>query len=165
MRSSPEDRARRQPNDELARARDYVHRLLKLRPRSIHETKTRLKQRGFSSSTIEQVIENAIERGWLNDEVFAKLWVQDRLTTRPKGRLVLKSELQAKGIPRELIEKALSEAGMDEEAILQRLIEQKLNLYEGEDSRTRQRKLYAFLRRRGFSPEAIRRALREMVQL
>jgi regulatory protein len=165
MRSWPEDRARRQPNDELARARDYVHRLLKFRPRSIHETKTRLRQRGFASSTIQQVVEYAIEHGWLDDAAFAKLWVRDRLTTKPKGRLVLKSELQAKGIARELIEQALSEADIDEEEIIQRLIEQKLNLYEGEDSRTRERKLYAFLRRRGFSPEAIRRALREMVQL
>ena len=150
-------------NDELLRARDYVRRLLNFRPRSIQETRTRLKQKRYSALIIEQAIQEAEEHGWLDDEAFAKLWVQDRLATKPKGRAVLKSELRAKGIANELIEQVLSQVDIPEEQMIQQLIEEQKARYQGDDRITRERKLYAFLRRRGFSPEAIRRALRRMM--
>lgn len=150
-------------NDELLRARDYVQRLLRFRPRSIYETRTRLEQKRYSTLVIEQVIHEAEARGWLDDEAFAKLWVQDRLATKPKGRAVLKSELRAKGIAYELIEQVLSQVEIDEGEMIRQLIEEQEARYQGEDRITRERKLYAFLKRRGFSLEAIRRALRQIM--
>lgn len=153
---------RRDPrSDELTQARDHLQRLLSFRPRSIQEARSRLQQKRYSTPIIQQVIREAEERGWLDDTAFAKLWVQDRLVAKPKGKALLKSELRAKGIASELIEQTLNEAEINEEEIIQQLVEQQKTLYQGEDRTTRERKLHAFLRRRGFSPEAIRRALRE----
>ncbi|OGF52727.1 MAG: hypothetical protein A2Z21_08075 [Candidatus Fraserbacteria bacterium RBG_16_55_9] len=163
MKKLQRDKGRNLLNDELAQAREHILRLLSFRPRSIHETRSRLKRAGYPSSAIQQVIQEAEERGWLDDASFAKLWVQDRLATKPKGRAQLKSELRAKGVTDELIEQALNEVEIDERQIIQQLIEQQKTRYRGDDRIARERKLYAYLRRRGFSPEAIRRALRQTI--
>ncbi len=163
MRERSESKRRGPRSTELFQARDDLQRLLRFRPRSIQEAQSRLQQKRYSPAVIQQVIREAEERGWLDDAAFAKLWVQDRLVTKPKGKALLKSELRAKGVANELIEQALGEVEMDEEEIIQQLVEQQRTRYQGEDRTTHERKLYAFLRRRGFSPEAIRRALRRFL--
>lgn len=161
MRERSESKQKDPRSDELAQARDDLERLLSFRPRSSQEAQRRLQQKRYSPAVIQQVIREAEERGWLDDAAFAKLWVQDRLVTKPKGKALLRSELRAKGIADELIELALNAVEIDEEEIIQQLVEQQKRRHHGEDRTTRERKLYAFLRRRGFSPEMIRRALRE----
>ncbi len=160
MRRPRSARAREPLNDELAQARDQLLRLLRFRPRSVPEARERLKKAGYSASVVAHIIQEAKERGWLDDEVFAKLWVQDRLMTKPKGPALLREELKAKGIAKEHIDRALRGAHIDEEQLIQKLIEQQAARYRSDDRATRARKLYAFLRRRGFGAEAIRRALR-----
>lgn len=159
MRRPPDARAREARKDELARARDHLQRLLSFRPRSIKEARERLKRAGYPDAVIEQVITEGKEHGWLDDAAFAKLWVQERLLTKPKGRKLLIEELRAKGISEEHIEQALREAELDEEKLIQQLIEQHGARYQGVKS---ERKFYAFLRRRGFSSEAIKRVLRRL---
>jgi len=109
---------------------------------------------------IEEVLQEAIDRGWLDDEAFAKLWVRDRLLTKPRSRALLKKELLLKGVSREIIERVLAETELNEEKLIRDLIERRGDRYQGLDPETRKRRLYAFLRRRGFSAQAIRRALR-----
>jgi regulatory protein len=150
---------RKPRNEELALAREQLERLLKFRPRSVREAQLRLERAGYSPAVIEQVIREAEEQGWLDDEAFAKLWIRDRLSIKPKGRELLHRELKAKGIPDELIERAFAEIKLDEEALIRALIERQKERYLGLDQKARERRLYAFLRRRGFSPEMIRRVL------
>lgn len=152
----------RKPPEEPERARNHLQRLLRFRPRSVKEVRSRLKRAGFSPEVIQSVTEEAIERGWLDDEAFARLWVRDRLLTKSKGRALLRRELLSKGVSEEIIERVLAEAEaeLDEEKLIRGLIEGRGDRYQGLDPETRERRLYAFLRRRGFSPQAIRRALR-----
>jgi len=147
-------------DEEIASARTRLERLLKLRPRTVREARLRLKRAGHSPAAIEQVIKEAQEQGLLDDEAFAKLWIQDRLLTKPKGLRLLRRELKERGVPDELIERALAEVEFDEEALIHDLLGRVRERYLGLDEGTRERRLYAFLRRRGFSAEAIRRALR-----
>jgi len=135
-------------------------RLLKFRPRTVREVRDRLRRAGFSDGIIECVIEEAVERGWLDDAAFAVLWVRDRQLTKPKGRALLRRELRAKGVPDEHIDRALAEVDMEEEALIAQVIEQYAPRYQRLDPKTRERRLYALLLRRGFSPDAIRRALK-----
>jgi len=150
----------RKPPDPLGQVRDHLKRLIRLRPRSVKEARLRLRRAGFPSDVIESVIEEAADRGWLDDEAFAKLWVRDRLLTKPRSRALLKKELLSKGVSREIIERLLAEAELNEEKLIRDLIERRGDRYQGLDPETRKRRLYAFLRRRGFSAQAIRRALR-----
>ncbi len=148
--------------EAFARARRDLERLLRYRPRSRREAEQRLTQKGYRPETIEQVLAEAEQRGWLNDEAFAKLWIADRLLSKPKGARALRSELLAKGISAEIIAEVLAEASLDEGALARELAEQHWARYPGDDPLSRERKLAAFLARRGFAPSLIRATLREL---
>lgn len=153
------------PADEaLSRARHDLERLLRYRPRSLREAEQRLLRKGFSSEIVRQVLAQAQERGWLDDEAFAKLWISDRLLTKPKGARALRSELRAKGVPDQMIERALERAELDETALARQLLQARLARYAADDPQSRERKLTAFLARRGFAYQVIRTVLRELAQ-
>lgn len=148
--------------EALARARRDLERLLRYRPRSRREAEQRLTQKGYRPETLAQVLTEAQERGWLNDEAFAKLWITDRLLTRPKSARALRLELLAKGISAEIIAGALADAGLDEGALVRELAEQRWAQYAGLEPLAREHKLAAFLMRRGFAPTLIRATLRRL---
>lgn len=151
---------------EQARARERLLRLLKHRPRSVAEARKRLQSAGFPPEVVEAVVEEAQAHGWLDDEAFARLWIRDRLQRKPKSRALLARELRAQGLPEGAIERALAEetADWDEVEALRGLMEDALARYRGRglDPRTLERRIFAFLRRRGFSAEAIRRELKRL---
>ncbi|MBI1743769.1 regulatory protein RecX [Candidatus Acetothermia bacterium] len=147
----------------VARARAQLLRLIKTRPRSKYEARTRLRQKGFSNTVIEQVIEMAEANGLLDDEAFAKLWIEERALLKPKGQQALEQELREKGIDREIISKLLKESSLDEYAAARQLIEERLSRYRFENPQDRERKLSAFLRRRGFSFQLINKILKELL--
>ncbi len=149
-----------QENEE-ERARVYLLKLFKHRPRSRYEVLSRLRQKGFSRPVIEITIQQAESSGLINDARFAKLWIEDRLARRPKSRRALQRELHAKGIDPEHIEKTLARVELDEEALAKRLIAERLARLRSVDRETRQRRLVGFLRRRGFSDWLIQRVLKE----
>ncbi len=145
---------------EEERARAYLVKLFKHRPRSRHEAFTRLHQKGFSREIIESVLEQAARAGILDDAKFAQLWVEDRLARRPRSRRALERELRAKGVAPEHIERALARAGLDEEAVARELVAERLSRLRSLDEPTRLRRLVGFLRRRGFSHQTIQRVLK-----
>jgi len=147
---------------ELARAQRYLQLLLRYRPRSRHETAIRLRERGFSTRIIEKTLAWAEAAGLLDDRVFAKLWVADRLSFKPQGRWLLERELRAKGIAEEIIKRTLNEAQIDELALARRLIKERWERYRDRLPGERRQLLLALLRRRGFSPAVAYRALREL---
>jgi regulatory protein len=146
---------------EEERARAYLLRLLKHRPRSRYEALTRLQQRGFAHETIESVLEQAARAGILDDATFAQLWVEDRLSRRPRSRRALERELRAKGVAPEHIQRAIARAELDEQALVRKLIAERFPRLRALDAATRVRRLVGFLRRRGFSERVIRHALKE----
>ena len=146
-------------NDPLAEARERLITFLSTRPRSVEEARERLQRAGYSSTVIEDVLQDAKERRWLDDAAFAKLWVEDRLMTNPRGPKLLRDELRYKGVDDAHIQQALDEAEIDERQLAQDLIERQKPRYWRDDVQSRKRKLFAFLQRRGFSYRVIRNAL------
>jgi len=148
--------------ETLARARRDLERLLHYRPRSRHEAEQRLKQKGHRAEMIARLLDEAERRGWLNDEAFAKLWIADRLLGKPKSARALRRELLTKGLSKETIERALAKADLNEEELAWQLIQQRWPRYVGDEPSERERKLAAFLARRGFAPSLIRSTLHRL---
>ena len=112
-----------------------------------------------------QAIEQAINRldsyGYINDAEFARIWIENRLRHRPRGRFGLSCELKQKGINEAVIEAALS--GYDEHQAAWAAIRPKLGRWENLTEMERRRKIYSFLKQRGFSGETIRDICEEIV--
>lgn len=150
-------------DDELDKAKRYLLRLLRYRPRSRFEASSRLRRRGYADEVIQGVLVWAEDTGLIDDQAFARLWIADRLERRPCGVLMLRRELREKGVSPDVIEGALNQAGVDEEALARRLARGRLKLHHDRPPQEQERRTFTFLRRRGFPPELSRRVLRELM--
>src|SRR5215208_3659752 len=83
--------------DEQARAFEAAAGFLSYRPRSEREVRDRLKKREFPEPTIERVIERLKSLKLLDDDAFARYWVEQRQSHRPRGGRLLSLELRRKG--------------------------------------------------------------------
>jgi regulatory protein len=152
-----EDIARLKALDEIEVAREHALNYLSYRPRSSEEVRRNLREKGFAGQTIETVIERLAGVGLLDDEAFARFWVDNRERFGPRSRRALRYELRQKGVPDAAIEAAL--ADLDEEEAAYRAASARLRRYARADEQTFRKRLGAFLARRGFSYGIVRDAL------
>lgn len=149
--------------DEDEREIAYIRALnfLSFRPRSIAEVERNLRKHQLSEVNISATTERLKENNFVNDQDFARVWVENRNSFRPRGRRALSVELRQKGISDEIIQPVLDEIVDDEALAYQAGIKKanKLANLEWEDFR---RKLGAFLARRGFSYSVIGPLLRPL---
>lgn len=130
---------------------DAGYRYLSYRARSEAEIRSYLKRKGFHHSSIEKVLLKLIEQKLADDVAFARLWAENRQRFRPRSRAMLKRELTQKGIAATVIAEVTSE--LDEEGSAYRAARQKAKSLAGADYPDFRRKLFSFLRRRGFNYE------------
>jgi regulatory protein len=133
-------------------------RFLEARQRSTTEVRRRLLTHGYRAELVEGSIERLTELGMLDDESFARAWVESRDRARPRGERALRSELARKGVDRQVADDALAERktdrpDADEEAARQLLERHARALERVLDPRARRQRAYALLARNGFDPE------------
>jgi regulatory protein len=136
-------------------------RLLRYRPRSEAEIRNRLSRR-FNTETIEGVIFRLRARQMIDDAAFAAFWREERDSFSPRGRQLLKMELRHKGVDSEIINDAL--AGINDDENAYRAAQKRIHALGKEDYETFRRKMGAFLRRRGFSYEVVKRTTERLWQ-
>ena len=139
----------------LARAEAYetAHeqalRYLEPRPRSSAELKQQLRKKQVADEVIEQVIARLTEAGLLDDAAFAKYWVENRETFRPRAGRALRFEMKRKGLSDEAIKQAIGT--LDESESAYNAAAARATRWRGLERREFMDKLGAFLVRRGFS--------------
>ena len=135
---------------EEARERAYQQALLFLsyRTRSEAEIRQNLRKHEIPEDVIEQTLERLRQNRLADDEQFARAWVENRNTFRPRSRRALAMELRQKGLPDEVAQTAL--AGLDEEALAYEAGLKKARRLEVLEWNEYRRKLSEFLARRGF---------------
>ena len=175
-RSPAEARERKAAVDDPAVVFEAAARFLEARSRSVDEVRRRLMFAGHRSDLIENAIERMVELGVLDDEAFARAWVESRDRARPRGERAIRAELALKGVDRASVDLVLAErreaatdagGGDDEQhamypALADRSAAQRLlarhrrALERVADPRERRQRAYALLARNGFDPETCR---------
>ena len=138
-----------QADDAKERAYQQALLFLSYRARSTAEIRQNLRKHEIPPEVIEQTVERLKAERLADDDQFAKAWVENRSTFRPRSRRALAIELRQKGIPDEAVQSALSD--VDEETLAYDAAARRarrLESLEWNDFRT---KLSEFLARRGFS--------------
>jgi regulatory protein len=139
-------------DQSFSKAKQYSFKLLKIRARSSQELKERLRQKHFSLDIVQKLSAELNRLGLLNDTKFAQEWVAWRLNNAyGKHRII--AELKQKGIAEPLIAKTLATALIDysEETVAFSLAHKRAQRYSNLDTPTRQRRIFEFLARKGFS--------------
>jgi regulatory protein len=137
--------------------------MLNYRSRSEKEVRQRLTEKGFRSEVIEAVLERLVKAGLVSDEGFARAWVENRLTFRPRSRRMVRAELLQKGVEQETIEQALNDLPAEEEMAYQTASKYMRRL-EDLDLETFRRKLSGYLGRKGFGYETVAEVVRRIWQ-
>jgi regulatory protein len=164
--SFADKRERRAAVDDPAVVLEAAARFLEARARSIGEVRRRLTSAGYRADLVEGAITRMTELGMLDDEAFAKAWVESRDRARPRGERALADELRLRGVDRTVIAGALDErresaAASDDdeappsadEAAAERLLARNARtLARVADPRARRQRAYALLARNGFDP-------------
>jgi regulatory protein len=145
----------------LDTAREIALRRLSVRARSRKELAQDLKDRDVPAEAAAAVLDRFAELGLINDAAFAEEWVESRGHRSGAGRL--RQELRVKGVADEHVAEAT--AGRDEAdlTIAREIAARKAASMKGLDAVVRQRRLNAFLARRGFSSAVIRRVMGEVL--
>jgi len=146
---------RLQREDDGFRAYHNALHLLGYRPRSRLEIERHLRQKGYETEAIEAAMARLVANRYVDDEAFARSWLNHRERLRPRGARGLTHELRQKGVEREIIDDVLTE--LDEEASAWAAIEGKIHRWRGSDQMALQKKIMGFLSRRGFAYDTIRK--------
>ncbi len=120
------------------------------RPRSIEETRRRLAEKGFGEEVINSTLEKLQEKNWLDDLDFARQWIENRNTFRPRSKRLLAYELRLKGVADGKISQALEIYGGDEYELAYQAGVKKAKKHRHETQLDFQKKVGGFLGRRGF---------------
>ena len=120
------------------------------RPRSIDETRRRLSEKGFSDDVIHATLEKLQEKNWLDDLDFARQWIENRNTFRPRSHRLLAYELRLKGVADETIDRALEKFGGDQDELAYQAGLKKARKCRQENQFDFHKKVGGYLGRRGF---------------
>lgn len=143
-----------QGSDLEEKAKNVAIRFIEYRPRSVAETRQHLQKKEYPEEVIERVVDRLEAVELLNDAAFARYWVEQRETFKPRSKIALQQELRQKGIERGLIETAV--AAVDELAAATQAAEAKARRWHQLPEQEFTKKLGGFLQRRGFGYEIVR---------
>ena len=142
-------------SEPVRHARAAAQRLLAYRPRSEAEVRSRLSRR-FPPCAVDGALDSLKRAGLVDDDAFAQLWTDSRVSHRPRGAALIRRELLAKGVARDTAEAAVE--GVDDSENAYRAAQRLADRLSGEDHDTFTRRVWAFLQRRGFGRSAARNA-------
>jgi len=148
--------------DPEAVARQILLRRLTDQPRSRAELAEALAKRHVPDDVATRLLARFTEVGLIDDEAFARAWVQSRLTGKGLARRALAVELRRKGIDDDLARQVLDGVEPDDQdAAARAVVRRKLRSTRGLDPQVRTRRLASALARKGYSPGAALRVVRE----
>lgn len=148
---------------------DQALRLLEFRARSVAELRRKLLRKGGSSHEVDVVIERLREQKLLDDVSFAREFARSKVVGSGSSRHRVVQELRRKGVAPSIADDAVAglveREGIDPSEAVHRVAQKKWRSMSGLDEFTRRRRLYAFLARRGFSPDEIRSAMNQLDEI
>jgi regulatory protein len=153
------DSAKR-PDTTYSRSLDMLARA----PRSARDLRRRLLLKGEAEADVDATIERLTAAGLLDDAAYARAFVRSKVSSQGFSRRRLQLALAKKGVARDIAEAAIVEVlhddEVDESANIERVARKKLRALKGLDEDTQQRRLIAYLARRGYDVDEVRAVMR-----
>jgi regulatory protein len=144
-------------------AYDRALNMLAFQARSSRDLRRKLVQKGEVEAHAQAAVERLVAAGLLDDAEYARQVARSKVAGQGASKRRLQQELFKRGVERGVADAAigevLSDEGVDEGEIVERFARKKLKSLAALDAPTRRRRLYAYLARRGYEGDVIRRAM------
>tara|TARA_Y100000748_G_scaffold302382_1_gene304489 strand:+ start:1912 stop:2349 length:438 start_codon:yes stop_codon:yes gene_type:complete len=142
----------------LKKIKDYpeIIKLLNRKSWTKKRFEENLKKKYFLQSETESIIKQAIELGLINDDKWAKIYINKKNSTIKSNRTI-EQVLIKEGICRKIIDKNISERN-DDEACINAIEYKKKRIPEKKQDKTKI--LYNYLMSKGFSSDLVYKLLK-----
>jgi regulatory protein len=137
-----------------------------MRPHSAREVQTYLYRKtkptrdktgelrpGVAPAITSRVYDRLVEKGYVDDQKFARYWADNRCLNKGISRRKLISELRSKGVEKSIIDNVLIETPRNDSEEIMKIIAKKRSHYMDN------KKMIAYLARQGFGYDEIKQAL------
>ena len=131
----------------LAEAKDRAFRYLGYKPRTEYELRQKLNTYDYPENIIEDTIEILLRYGYIDDSIYAKKYIEERIRFRADGKKKIKFDLAKRGIQSDLFEKVFMDCEYNPEEMIDKLLENRLKIDYDEKERQR---TFNYLSRKGF---------------
>ena len=145
----------------------FAMKLISLRKRSAFEIKERLRKKKFEEDVIEEVLQELKNYKYLNDEEFAEAYINDRINFNPRGRFLIKKELNERGIAENIIERKMEELLSEEKEVesAKKMAEKKLRTINNKTDKIKvDQKIRSYLQSKGYSFDIINLVVKQEEQ-
>jgi regulatory protein len=147
---------------------DKAVRLLAGRGYAVAELTRRLTRHGSEARHVAVAIERLTAAGLLNDAEFARSLTRSRVRSRGASARRVKQELSRYGVAADVAAEAVDEVFVDEQVdeatVAEQLARRRAATMRGLDPMVRRRRLYAYLARRGYDADDVRRAVEAVTE-
>ncbi len=146
--------------NRLFHIKQRAFRYLGRRQHSTSELRIKLKQKGYETELINQVLDDLKMKNYLDDTKFAEMFVEEKIKLKLWGEQKLRSELIKRGINSETISDILKNKITDEDKLNNAIIiaSKKYNTLRNRnlDNDVIKRMLISFLNSRGYNYDVIK---------
>ncbi len=153
--------------NRLFHIKQRAFRYLGRRQHSTSELRIKLKQKGYETELINQVLDDLKQKNYLDDTKFAEMFVEEKIKLKLWGEQKLRSELIKRGIKSEIISDVIRNKVSDQDKLSYAMI---LASKKYETLRNRnvdkdviKRKLITFLNSCGYNYDVIKEVCDELI--
>ncbi len=132
---------------------DYLYRKTFSKKYKSKQTGELKERPGVSKAVTKRVFDRLLEKGYIDDEKFARFWIDNRNQRKGTSLRKLQAELTVKGVDKLIVDQLLAETDRTDGDELRKVIDKKRARY------TDDQKLMQYLARQGFSYDDIKTAL------
>ena len=141
--------------------------LLAVRARSSRDLGIRLRRAGAPDAAITWAVHRLVAQGFVDDASYARQVARAKVVSGGVSRRKVVTELRKRGVSSEVADEAidatLSEVELDEHGAALAAAQKRLRALSSLDAAKRRQRLYAFLARRGYESDVIRKVLAEVL--
>jgi regulatory protein len=141
--------------------------LLAVRARSSRDLGIRLRRAGAPDAAITWTLHRLVAQGFVDDASYARQVARSKVLSGGVSRRKVVTELRKRGVSSEVADEAidatLSEVELDEYGAALAAAEKRVRALSSLDAPKRKQRLYAFLARRGYESDVIRKVLGEVL--
>lgn len=153
------------PGDPESVAKLICLRLLTVKPRTRAQLAASLARRGVPDDAATSVLDRFADVGLIDDEAFARAWVDSRHHGRGLARRALATELRRRGVNESTVRDAVSDLDTTvEEDTARALVSRRLPSTRNLTPAARTRRLVGLLARKGYPAGVAFRIVREVLE-
>jgi regulatory protein len=135
---------------------EYALKLISRKRYTQKEMEKKLKGKEFAKGDdIEKVIARLKEYKYINDDEYAKDFIDNRVRFSPRGKRLMALELRKKGVSKEKVKKAISDSEINEIDLARQILKRKQSSLKKFSGQKRKEKIFMILASKGFEFDTI----------